>query len=295
MPHSEAGGGSSQFLSFLQQITEIGRRRFYDQFSANDTTTRTSVDAGIKEQRFRRSSRRSERRSARRHRPVLWPPVMRPVVRWVVFRATPGSAHGGTSRAASRNRSSGNPAGFRVQADRLDHEIELVGAVDLARCTIGHAGLDELGFGEVIEPVNPLRVAVAHEEHGVRRVFRPRDQKEMVGAEVEHVLGGERREPKLPPPRQRRCGVSRWTPPPGYHHSAARHRSRRYDFSAGGLGSLGLRRLSPPSRKTSEFSTKRSAIAVAIVVLNRMLPQSENAVFVVIIVERFWLCRVEMT
>jgi len=56
-----------------------------------------------------------------------------------------------------------------------------------------------------------------------------------------------------------------------------------------------LRKLSPPSRKTSEFSTKRSAIAVAIVVLNRMLPQSENAVFVVIIVERFWLCRVEMT
>lgn len=64
-------------------------------------------------------------------------------------------------------------------------------AVDLARYTIGHARPDELGFGEVIEPVNPLRVAVAHEEHGVRRIFRPRDQKEMVGAEVEHA--GERK------------------------------------------------------------------------------------------------------
>src|ERR1700756_3310133 len=42
---------------------------------------------------------------------------------------------------------------------------------------------------------------------------------------------------------------------------------------------LALRRLSPPSKKISEFSTKRSAIAVAMVVLNRMLPQSENGVF----------------
>jgi hypothetical protein len=56
-----------------------------------------------------------------------------------------------------------------------------------------------------------------------------------------------------------------------------------------------LRKLSPPSRKISEFSTKRSAIAVAMVVLKRMLPQSENAVFVVMTVDRFWLWRVEMT
>jgi hypothetical protein len=34
---------------------------------------------------------------------------------------------------------------------------------------------------------------------------------------------------------------------------------------------------------------------VARVVLKRMLPQSENAVLVVIIEERFWLWRVEMT
>jgi hypothetical protein len=58
---------------------------------------------------------------------------------------------------------------------------------------------------------------------------------------------------------------------------------------------VGLRRLSPPSRKISEFSTRRSAIAVAIVVLKRMLPQSENGVLVVMIVDLLWLCRVEMT
>jgi len=55
-----------------------------------------------------------------------------------------------------------------------------------------------------------------------------------------------------------------------------------------------LRGLSPPGRKISEFSTSRWAMAVAMVVLNRMLPQSENGV-VVMIVERFWLWRVEIT
>jgi hypothetical protein len=42
---------------------------------------------------------------------------------------------------------------FGVRPDRLDHEVEFVGAVDLARHAIGHAGPDELGFSEVIEPV----------------------------------------------------------------------------------------------------------------------------------------------
>jgi hypothetical protein len=82
--------------------------------------------------------------------------------------------------------------------NRLDHEIELVGAVDLALHTIGHAGPDELGFGEVIEPINATCIAVLHEEHGVRRIFRPRDQNEVIGAEVEHrrKKGGS---DKLPP------------------------------------------------------------------------------------------------
>jgi hypothetical protein len=87
---------------------------------------------------------------------------------------------------------------FRLQADRLDDEIEFIGAVDLARHAVGHIGPDELGFGEVIEPVNPLRVAVLHEEHGIRRIFRPRDQDEVIGAEVEHAEQ-KGREPKLPP------------------------------------------------------------------------------------------------
>ena len=110
----------------------------------------------------------------------------------------PVSEHGRTSRAVSRSRSCGNPAAFRVQADRFDDEIELVGAVDLARYAVGHVGPDGLGFGKVVEPVNPLRIAVLHEEHGIRRIFRPRDQNEMIGAEVEHA-GQKRRELELPP------------------------------------------------------------------------------------------------
>ena len=82
---------------------------------------------------------------------------------------------------------------FRVRAERFDNQVKFVGAVDLARYTIGHVGPDELGFGEVIEPVNPLRVAVLHEEHGVRRIFRPRDQNEVIGAEVEQGKEGRER------------------------------------------------------------------------------------------------------
>jgi len=54
----------------------------------------------------------------------------------------------------------------------------------------------------------------------------------------------------------------------GYHHSAAHARCHAGYSAAGGFGLLLLlRRLSPPSRKISEFSTQRSAIAVAMVVL----------------------------
>jgi hypothetical protein len=50
------------------------------------------------------------------------------------------------------------PSVFGVRPDRFDHEVEFVGAIDLACYAIGHVGPDELGFDEVIEPVNALRV-----------------------------------------------------------------------------------------------------------------------------------------
>ena len=75
---------------------------------------------------------------------------------------------------------------FGVRPDRVDHEEQFVGAVDLARHTISHVGPDELGFGEVVEPVNALRVAILQQKHRARTVFRPREQEQMIGAEVEH-------------------------------------------------------------------------------------------------------------
>ena len=52
-----------------------------------------------------------------------------------------------------------------VRQDRYDHEGEFSGVVDLARYAVGHAGPDELGFDEVVEPVNALRVEVPQLEH----------------------------------------------------------------------------------------------------------------------------------
>jgi hypothetical protein len=66
---------------------------------------------------------------------------------------------------------------FRVQADRFDDEIQLIGTVDLARYAVGHVGPDELGFGEVIEPVNPLvsrscMRSTAYDGYSVREIRR---------------------------------------------------------------------------------------------------------------------------
>ncbi len=86
---------------------------------------------------------------------------------------SPESAYRRPSRAVRRSGHSRAPRAFGVQPDRFDHEVEFVGAVDLARYAVGHIGPDELGFGEVIEPVNALRVEVPQQEHRARRILRP--------------------------------------------------------------------------------------------------------------------------
>jgi hypothetical protein len=77
------------------------------------------------------------------------------------------------SRAVRRNMSIGNPWVFGVEPNRFEHEVEFVGAVDLACYRVGHSGPEEQGFGEVIEPVNALRVEVPQQEHRTLPVFRP--------------------------------------------------------------------------------------------------------------------------
>ena len=157
---------------------------------------------------------------------------------------------------------------FGVRPDRFDHEIESAGAVDFARNAVSHVGLDEAGFGKVIEPINTLRVEVLQQEHRIRRVLRPGEQEQMIGAEVEQWgEPGGRRTFRPPPIGSAVEGLTRRTPPRGVSHSAAPDQGRR-SYSSGEVECLpALRRLSPPSRKISEFSTSRSAMAVAMVVL----------------------------
>src|SRR5450755_544083 len=111
----------------------------------------------------------------------------------------------------------------------------------------------------------------------------------MIGAEVEHVRRGSGRAGVATPARLGSAveGLPGGLLRPRDIATARRLIEASANYSAGGFGFLGLRRLSPPNMKISEFSTSRSAIAVAMVVLKRMLPQSENAVLVVMIVERF--------
>ena len=73
-----------------------------------------------------------------------------------------------------------------VEPDRFDDEVDFIGTVDFARYAIGHSGPDELGFGEVMEPVNTLRIAILKQEHRARGVFRPREKEQVIGPEVEH-------------------------------------------------------------------------------------------------------------
>jgi hypothetical protein len=121
---------------------------------------------------------------------------------------------------------------FGVRPDRFDHEIEFVGAVDLARYAVGHVGPDEQGFGEVIEPVNTLRVKVQQQEHRARRVLRPREQEQMIGAEVKHGRNQKRRDSQetLRPIGSAVEGLTRRTPPFGVSHRAAHDRGRKELF-----------------------------------------------------------------
>lgn len=75
---------------------------------------------------------------------------------------------------------------LRVFANRFDDEEQSAGAVDLAGYAVGHSGPDEPAFGKVMKPVDAQRVAVLQKKHDARGVFRPRDQEQVIGAEIEH-------------------------------------------------------------------------------------------------------------
>jgi fibronectin type 3 domain-containing protein len=62
-----------------------------------------------------------------------------------------------------------------VRPDRFDHQVEFIGAVNHARYAVRLVRRDELGFGEVVQTMNALGVAVLHQERRARPIFRPRE------------------------------------------------------------------------------------------------------------------------
>ena len=74
-----------------------------------------------------------------------------------------------SSHAVNRSMSIGMPGVPGVEPGRFDHEVEFVGAIDLACHRVGHSGPEEQGFGEVIEPVNALRGSRSPRPPGQRR------------------------------------------------------------------------------------------------------------------------------
>ena len=96
-----------------------------------------------------------------------------------------GSVHGPPSCAGS-NRIVRVPLMFVVWFDGFDHQVELIGAVDLPMNAIVLARPDAQGFSEVIEAIAPARRIIDHHEDNAGAVFSPREQMQVVGAEVEH-------------------------------------------------------------------------------------------------------------
>ena len=105
-------------------------------------------------------------------------------------------------RAVEESRNHGRPRMLGVGLDGLDDQVEFVGAVDFAGYAVIAVWRDLLGFGEVMQAIDPVRGVISHNEHGTGAVFRPGDQSEMIGAEVEHKWMGVGR--KGPAQRQRR-------------------------------------------------------------------------------------------
>jgi hypothetical protein len=103
------------------------------------------------------------------------------------------------SYAVSGKRSWRRPGMLGVDLDGGNHQVEFVGAVDVSRHAIEVVRREGLGFGEVIEPVDSLGMVVLHQKDGALLAFRAREQRQVVGAKVEHgwtELGGTQREKK---------------------------------------------------------------------------------------------------
>ena len=60
---------------------------------------------------------------------------------------------------------------FGVGPDQFEHQVQFIGAIDFARHAIGLARHEVVGFGEVVQPINTLCVAVHEQQHRTRPVL----------------------------------------------------------------------------------------------------------------------------
>jgi hypothetical protein len=75
---------------------------------------------------------------------------------------------------------------FAVQLDRLDNQVNGIHTVDLARHAVGMTWDGAEAFGEVEQSIYAPSVAIEHEQQRTRAIFRPREQEQVIGAEVKH-------------------------------------------------------------------------------------------------------------
>ena len=71
------------------------------------------------------------------------------------------------------SRSTGRPVVLGIRLDRFDHQVEFVGAVDLARNAVVGAWLHSVSFAEVMQAINAVsgmieHMKTAHERYSVR-------------------------------------------------------------------------------------------------------------------------------
>ena len=85
-----------------------------------------------------------------------------------------------------------------VRLDGLEDQIEFVGAVNLPGHAVVLARREDVGLGEVVQPINAAGRVISQDQHGTGAVFRPREQEQMIGAEVKH--GGPRAGAAAPAP-----------------------------------------------------------------------------------------------
>ena len=64
---------------------------------------------------------------------------------------------------------------FDVRLDGLDHEVEFIDAVDLPEHAVILVWRDDLGFGEVVQTIDPVSRVISHDEHNTGAVFHPRE------------------------------------------------------------------------------------------------------------------------